>query len=125
MVSDKTRLVNDKNGCKCLFISFVHLMRQYGKISERYRTVEANRREMSRKNIGHLVANGYLRKLTIPEMDALCANVMLISRFWLSEASISYGHLQPSEQIRYYLGVLANLLICYSTVQGITQIRKQ
>lgn len=107
---------------RCLFISFVHLMKQYGKLSERYRTVEANRRAMSRKNIEQLVANGYLRKLTALELDALCANIMLISRFWLSEASISYSHLQPSEQIRYYLGVLANVLVCYGTARGIAQI---
>lgn len=103
---------------RCLFISFVHLMKQYDKISAHYRMVEANRRQMSQKNIENLISNNYLRQLTAGEFDALCSNIMLISRFWLSEAAISFSHLQPEEQIKYYLKVLAQLLICYGTVEG-------
>lgn len=103
---------------RCVFLSFVHLKNQYAKLAARYKKTEEQRKKTARMNIEHLVHNKYLRKLTSAEMEFLLSAVSLLSRFWISEAAISFSKLKPSEQIQHYLGLLANILLPYCSEKG-------
>jgi AcrR family transcriptional regulator len=108
---------------RCLFLSFVHLIRQYESISSRYVEVEQRRKNTIIENIGRLVKNGCLRKLSDKEVGILVSSVSLIARFWISEAAISQNKLKPSLIISHYLNLLANIMLPYCTERGAEEIR--
>ena len=107
---------------RCIFLSFVHLRKQYEKLSDIYRRGEDLRRKTVLKNLGYLTQNKYLRELTASESTFLTSAILLLSRFWISEAAISYGNLKPAEQIRHYIGILANILSPYCSAKGKGQL---
>jgi AcrR family transcriptional regulator len=103
---------------RCLFLSFVHIFRQYSSLSQRYKPVEAKRKETGRRNIENLIRNKYLRELSTEETDFLISSISLISRFWISEAAISHNKLKPAQQISYYINMIASILLPYCTAKG-------
>ncbi len=107
---------------RCLFLSLVHLMKRYEKIAVRYKKIERQRKETGLINIENLVANKYLKKLSATDTEFLLLSIQLLSRFWISQAAISHSKLNPSDQIQYYLKLLANILSNYCSVKGKTQI---
>lgn len=48
----------------------------------------------------------------------LAARSFLISRFWISEAAVSFAQLNTEEQIRRYLLLISKLLMPYSTAKA-------
>ena len=103
---------------RCVFLSFVHLKKQYPKLSARYKKTEDQRKKTTVSNIDYLVQNKYLRKLTYHESDFLLSAISLLSRFWISEAAISFSSLKPTEQIKHYISIFAHLLFPYCTAKG-------
>jgi AcrR family transcriptional regulator len=101
---------------RCLLLSFVHLIEQNKSLSEQYKKTEHQRRTTIASNLLSLQTLGYLEQ----EIDTefLVSALTLIGRFWISEASVSFRHLSPPEQIRHYLALLAKLLIPYATPRG-------
>jgi len=109
---------------RCMFLSFVHLKKQYAKLAVRYKKTEEQRKKTVLKNIEYLVQNKYLRKMASAEIDFLLSAISLLSRFWISEAAISYSTLKPSDQIQHYLGLLANILLPYCSENGKNELVK-
>ena len=103
---------------RCLFLSFVHLMEQNKVMAESYRKTQTRRSSTIKSNIAALAASGYLNVKDEAEMDFLVSAFTLISRFWISEAAVSYKTLSPAAQIQHYLTLIAKLLIPYATKQG-------
>lgn len=107
---------------RCLFLSFVHLMFQYERLSVRYKKVEEIRKKTGIEIIEHLITNGYLKSLTSEDKAYLSSATLLISRFWISEAAISHKGKKPADQIEHYLRLLAQIMLPYCTTKGKTQI---
>lgn len=103
---------------RCLLLSFVHLIRNYESMAERYGQIETARRSAVRENIGFLIANKQLKALQAEERAFLDAQLALNARFWISEAAVSYRGLDPEAQIGHYLRLIARLLMPYATAKG-------
>ncbi len=108
---------------RCLLLSFVHIMKQNSRIAEAYKHTQKNRLTTIRTNIRTLSDSGYLKLSDESQVDFLVSAISLISRFWLSEASISFNSLTDKEQIRSYLTLVANLFMPYTTAKGKKDIR--
>ena len=109
---------------RCLMLSFVHIIQQNPLLANAYSKTQKLRRDTIRNNIGALVNNGYLRIGDDGELDFLVSTLALISRFWISEATISFRQTNSEEQIRYYLDLLTRLFTPYCTARGKNDIRR-
>lgn len=107
---------------RCLFLSFVHLIKQYEGLSKRYAGVEKKRKETVKSNIEGLVENKYLRKLKEEEMLFLISSISFVSRFWISEAAISHSKLKPASQMDHYISMMTNIILPYCTAKGLEDI---
>ncbi len=99
---------------RCLLLSFVHLMERNKVISARYKTTQKNRNAALKSNLDALVKLGYLKVNDDSEIEFLLSALALIVRFWISEAAVSFSHLNTKEQINYYLSMIAKLLSPYA-----------
>ncbi|MBB1283517.1 TetR family transcriptional regulator [Flavisolibacter sp. BT320] len=106
---------------RCLLRSFVHLMQQNKPMAAAYQTTQANRRDMIGAQLEGIKTGGYLQ-ISEEEKAFLLSSLTLISRFWISEAAISFREMSSEEQIRYYLSLVANLLMPYATTKAKTEI---
>jgi AcrR family transcriptional regulator len=109
---------------RCLFLSFVHLIRQNPIIAERYKNIVGDRGESFLYNIRMLQKGKYLVLKSRKDIDFLAGALGLIARFWISEAAILYGHLPVKHQIRHYLGLITGILEPYATKKGYVQIEE-
>lgn len=109
---------------RCLFLSFVHLISQNAVIAKDYKRVENNRREQVIGHLQTLEKNGYLQKVYSEQLDLLITNITLVSRFWISEARISYSNYSPNKLVEHYIKVLGNFLYGYSTAKGKKSMQK-
>ena len=100
---------------RCLLLSVVHLMKQNKHMAETYKQTQKERNAAITSNLQVLVQEGYLNMSTEKEMELLVFSISLISRFWISEAAISYYDLTTEEQIRRYLTLITKLLMPYAT----------
>ncbi|RAJ90075.1 TetR family transcriptional regulator [Larkinella arboricola] len=107
---------------RCLLLSFVHLMQQNKVLSGAYKETEKKRYSSIVTNLSSLQERGYL-SLEV-DTDFLVSVFTLTARFWISEASVSFAHLSPVEQINQYVTLLAKLLIPYATEKGRHDIRR-
>jgi AcrR family transcriptional regulator len=108
---------------RCLLLSFVHVMDQNKLVAAAYQKTQINRNATLTSNIGILAASGYLKIKDNEEQAFLVATLALISRFWISEAAVSYSHLSGEEQIRNYLKLVTKLLLPYSTAKAKKEIQ--
>lgn len=109
---------------RCLLLSFVHLMEQNKKMSVRYKKTQSDRNATLRSNLKTLVKSGYLKVNDDREIEFLVSAIALIARFWISEATISFRHLKPEEQINHYVSMIGRLLSPYLTGNGKKQLQK-
>lgn len=109
---------------RCIFLSFVHLIAQYEKMTARYKKVEDQRKKTTLLNIRHLTINKYLKELSDEDLDFLKSSIMLISRFWISESAVSHNHLKPDDQIGHYLKLIGNNMSFFCTTKGKLQLNK-
>ena len=109
---------------RCLLLSFVHVMQQNKLVKAAYKKRQNERTATIKSNLETLVEAGYIKVEQEGELDFLVSTISLISRFWISEAAVSSRHLETDEQVRYYLDIIAKLLIPYSSVRGRNEIAK-
>ncbi|HSU51911.1 MAG TPA: TetR/AcrR family transcriptional regulator [Segetibacter sp.] len=107
---------------RCLLLSVVHLMKQNKHLSEAYKHTQKVRNAAMYSNLQALERSGYLKPKDKAEMDFLVSGISLISRFWISEAAISFDQLTVDEQIRHYLILISKLLSPYSTKKAIKEM---
>ncbi|GAB3699764.1 hypothetical protein GCM10027592_26130 [Spirosoma flavus] len=101
---------------RCLLLSIVHLMEQNKVLSQRYKETEKKRSSSIIANLVSLQASAYLAPES--DIDFLVSVYTLTARFWLSEASVSFRHLDPPAQITQYVTLLAKVLLPYATEKG-------
>jgi AcrR family transcriptional regulator len=109
---------------RCLFLSFVHLVRQNPLIAERYKNIGKGRGENFLSHIRTLQDGKYLALNSRTDIDYLAAALGLIARFWISEAAISYNQLPAEDQIRHYSGLIASMFGPYATKKGYRQMEE-
>jgi AcrR family transcriptional regulator len=103
---------------RCLLLSVVHLMKQNKHMSAAYKKTQKVRNAAIKSNLQALERSGYLKPEDETEMEFLVSGISLISRFWISEAAVSFDELSMEEQIRRYLLLISKLLMPYSTVKA-------
>jgi AcrR family transcriptional regulator len=103
---------------RCLLLSVVHLMRQNKHMAAAYKKTQTERNATIRKNLQVLAAGGYLKIKDDAEMDYLVSSVSLISRFWISEATVSFRQLSTEAQIHHYLTLIIKMLAPYITAKA-------
>jgi AcrR family transcriptional regulator len=108
---------------KCLLLSFVHIMEQNRLVAAAYKKTQVDRNATITTNIGILTSSGYVQLKDKEDQAFLVSTLALISRFWISEAAVSFSHLSGEEQTRHYLGLVTKLLLPYSTAMGEREIR--
>jgi AcrR family transcriptional regulator len=107
---------------KCLLLSFVHLMQQNKLIKTAYKKTQRTRSATIKSNLETLATSGYLKVDQEGDLDFLVSAISLISRFWVSEAAVSFRELNTGEQIRHYLLLITKLLLPYSTPKAKKEI---
>ena len=103
---------------RCLLLSVVHLMRQNKHMSANYKNTQKVRNRTLYSNMQALERAGYLNPKDETEREFLVSGISLISRFWISEAAVSFDQLSTEEQIRHYLMLISKLLTPYATAKG-------
>ena len=103
---------------RCLLLSFVHIMEQNKIIAAQYKQTQKTRNTVLKKNIETLAASGFISVADEEDIDFLVSCISLINRFWISEAAISFRHLNEEEQIQYYLSLIKKILKPYLTAKG-------
>ncbi len=103
---------------RCLLLSFVHLMEQNKAIASRYKKTQGDRNSTLKSNLTTLVRKGDLKIEDEGATEFLVSSIGLISRFWISEAAISFRHWTSDQQITHYLMLIVKLLSPYATTQG-------
>lgn len=107
---------------RCMLLSIVHLVEQNKEMSVRHKQIQKDRNATLKSNIQVLAEAGYLKVNNENDVEYLISTIAMVSRFWISEAAISFRQLSPEEQIRYYLSIVAKLLSPYSTTKAKRQI---
>ncbi|GAA4454499.1 hypothetical protein GCM10023189_21060 [Nibrella saemangeumensis] len=98
---------------RCLLLSVVHLMAQNKYMAAAYQQTQNVRNATMRANLEILRASGYLTIQEEGELSFLVSALSLISRFWISEAAVSFREMSTEEQIDHYLTLVTNLLRPY------------
>lgn len=109
---------------RCLMLSFVQIMEQNKKVATRYETTQEERRTGLFDDLTALIQHGYFNERGVAGLDFLIAVIALTSRFWISEAAVSYRHLSPEAQMNHYLSMIAQLLLPYVSQKGEKEIRE-
>jgi hypothetical protein len=105
-------------------LSFVHLIKQNKLIATAYKKTQQMRRDTIRSNFSILADQGFIKPANDEVFQFLTSTVALISRFWLSEAAISFRVMTSDDQIRYYLKLITDLLLPYATAKGKKEIEQ-
>jgi AcrR family transcriptional regulator len=108
---------------RCLLLSVVHLMKQNKHMSGPYKDTQKVRSSTIYSNLKALERGGYLQPQDETEIQFLVSGISLISRFWISEAAISFEELSTEEQVRHYLLLISQLLKPYSSAKAKEDIR--
>jgi AcrR family transcriptional regulator len=108
---------------RCLLLSVVHLMKQNKHMAADYKKTQHVRNAALKSNLQVLVHANYLNITDDTESAFLISSISLISRFWISEAAVSFRDLSIAEQIRHYLILITKLLMPYATAKAKKEIR--
>ncbi len=111
------RMYQNQHRFRCLLRSFVHLMEQNKPMAAAYKTTQAARFDAIGAQLELLKEGDYLQ-LAEEEKTFLVSALSLISRFWLSEAAISFRDMSSEGQIRHYLTLVCRLLTPYATAKA-------
>lgn len=108
---------------RCLLLSVVHLMQQNKHMAAKYKQTQNIRNATLQSNLQALEENGYLKIKDEDQMRFLVSTLSLISRFWISEAAISFRNQAVSGQVNFYLQLVAQLFQPYCTARGRSEIQ--
>jgi AcrR family transcriptional regulator len=103
---------------KCLMLSFVHVMKQNKRIATTYKETQKKRYATIKTNLKALVTGGYLVLDSKEDLEFLVSAVALISRFWISEAAVSFTQMSDEAQMKHYLVLVTKMLMPYATEKG-------
>jgi AcrR family transcriptional regulator len=109
---------------RCLLLSFVHIMGQNKIIASQYKNTQKTRNKVLKENLETLAASGFLSISDEKDSEFLVSCIALISRFWISEAAISFRNADDEEQMRYYLAMIKKILYPYLTAKGRRDVGK-
>jgi len=107
---------------RCLLLSVVHLMKQNKHMANEYKKTQKQRNDTIKSNLQALEKAGYIKMVDEGDIEYLVSGISLVSRFWISEAAISYRDWSFGQQIGHYLFLIAKLLIPFSTAKGKREI---
>ena len=107
---------------RCLMLSFVHVMKQNKRIATTYKETQKKRYAAIETNVQALAAGGYLNIKNKNDLKFLVSAIALISRFWISEAAVSFTQLSDAAQMKHYLELIIKLLTPYATAKAKTQM---
>jgi AcrR family transcriptional regulator len=117
------RIFNNQYQYRCLLLSFVHLASRHPIFAGNYAATEARRREALRNHITSMMKNNSLSgSLTAEQTGLIVSHISLISRFWLSEAHISYINWTIEQTKAHYLNLISEVLVPYTSDKGRKQI---
>ncbi|MDO6429630.1 TetR/AcrR family transcriptional regulator [Flavitalea sp. BT771] len=117
------QLFNNQYQYRCLLLSFVHLVSRHPSFAGNYAATDARRREALRSHITSMIKNNCLSTSLIADhVELVVSHITLISRFWISEARISYANWTLEQTIAHYLNLLGEVLFPYATVEGKKQV---
>jgi len=102
---------------RCLLLSFVHIMKRNPLIAKNYSQVQAERQSTWMAHIRTLHDAQYITA-TPEEIHFLVSSISLISRFWISEAAVSFRKETEAEQMHHYIKMVARILLPYATKKG-------
>jgi AcrR family transcriptional regulator len=108
---------------RCLLLSVVHLTKQNKHMAAAYKKTQKTRNTTIQSNLQSLEHSGYLKIKDETDREFLVSGISLISRFWISEAAISFRQLSVAEQMRYYLFLITKLLMPHATIKARAEIR--
>jgi AcrR family transcriptional regulator len=103
---------------RCLLLSVVHLMQQNKHLAAAYKKTQSQRYSTIHSNLAVLEKAGYLKIEYEEQMEFLVSNLSLVSRFWISEAAISFRQMTDGDQLRYYLKHVVQLFSPFATTKG-------
>jgi AcrR family transcriptional regulator len=108
---------------RCIFTSFVHLMKHYPAMSAGYIEVQRKRRTILTKDIQELSSLGYLKRdISKEDVAYLVITISHFARFWVQEAEVLMSIHSTDRVIRHYAGMIARALLPYSTAKGRLQL---
>lgn len=117
------QLFNNQYQYRCLLLSFVHLVSRHSLFGSNYAITEAKRREALQNHVTSMIKNNCLSaSLVGDQIEFIVSHISLISRFWLSEARISYTNWTLEQIIAHYLDILGDALLPYATDEGKKQV---
>lgn len=107
---------------RSLLLSVVHLMQQNKHLAATYKQTQSTRNATLTSNLQALANGGYLKLNDAEELQFLVSTLSLISRFWISEAAVSFRNLDATEQMDHYLMLVTKLFLPYCTPKGKKEI---
>lgn len=107
---------------RCLFLSFVHLVKQNKKMGDRFKRIEKERGDELIRHIRLLEKGKYLQPGTHRRLSLTATAIRLIARFWISDAALSQGQTPVQDQVRHYVRLIAEILAPSATAKGRKQI---
>lgn len=108
---------------RCLFTSYVHIMKHYPQMGERYRELQKKRRSDLTHDLEELSRLGYLKKeLSKETVGQLVMTIAYQARFWVQEAEVLMSDIPREKIIAHHVGLIAALLLPYSTAKGRSQL---
>ncbi len=117
------QIFNNQYQYRCLLLSFVHLVSKHSLFGDNYAVTEAKRREALRSHITSMINNDCLSaSLVGDQIELIISHITLISRFWLSEARLSYMNWTLEQTKAHYLNILGYVLLPYVTDKGRKQL---
>jgi AcrR family transcriptional regulator len=107
---------------RCLFVSFVHIMRHFPKLSEGYLKTQEVRRAALANDLKGLAKLGYLKELDKREINYLVAMISQVARFWAQEGEVQLKDRPIEKVMEHYAGLIAALLLPHATAKGRKQL---
>lgn len=108
---------------RCLFVSFVHVMRNHKTLNDKYLAIQKQRRASLAHDLFELSKLGALKKgLEKEEINRLVATLSYQARFWVQEAEVLNKGMAIEKVMGHYLGLIAGILLPYTTAKGRTQL---
>lgn len=108
---------------RCIFTSFVHIMKHYPALGEGYLGIQRTRRAVIHSDISELAALGYLKKdLAKADLTNLVLVISHLARFWVQEAEVLMKSHTTEKIIRHYAGLIASTLLPFATSKGRAQL---
>jgi AcrR family transcriptional regulator len=109
---------------RCLLLSVVHVLSQNKNMASTYKKTQASRFADLRSNMEVMEKSGYLKFEEDADKEFLITSISLVSRFWISEASISFRNWNTDKQVSFYLEMIARHFKPYATAKGLKDINR-